>query len=153
SVWATSVNLSLGQVAVSEKSNEITAIPNLLDMLDLAGALVTIDAMGCQTKIAARVVAGGGDYLLVVNGNQESLQDDILQTFMDAFEVDFQGVNSDHYQTEEYRHGRLEKRSCRVIYDLDKIRDRDEWKALKVIGMNCNERTVDGKTTEEVRLF
>jgi hypothetical protein len=85
SVWATQAQLTLGQVAVSEKSNEITAIPQLLDMLDLAGALVTIDAMGCQRDIAARVVAGGGDYLLVVEANQGRLYDDILRAFNSTF--------------------------------------------------------------------
>jgi predicted transposase YbfD/YdcC len=80
SVWATEVHLSLGQVAVDEDSNEITAIPKLLELLDLKGALVTIDAIGCQTEIAQKIIDGGGHYLLVVKGNQENLQADILAT-------------------------------------------------------------------------
>jgi predicted transposase YbfD/YdcC len=153
SVWATQAKLTLGQVAVSEKSNEITAIPQLLDMLDLAGALVTIDAMGCQRDIATGVVAGGGDYLLVVKANQGRLYDDILRAFDDALGVDFRGVDHDAYQTHEYSHGRWERRHYRVLYDLDKIRDRDNWKGLKVIGMCCSERTVGDKKMEELRLF
>jgi len=153
SAWASQAKLSLGQVAVAEKSNEITAIPKLLEMLDLSGALVTIDAMGCQKGIAEKVVAGGGDYLLVVKTNQERLYDDIMQTFLDAFEADFQGVGYDEWQTQEYSHGRYERRSYTVIYDLEKIRDRDNWKDLTVIGLCCSERTVGDKTTDEARLF
>ena len=84
-------------MAVSEKSNEITAIPQLLDMLDLAGARVTIEALGCQRDIATGIVAGGGDYLRVVKANQGRLYDDILRTVDDALEVDFQGVNHPGY--------------------------------------------------------
>src|SRR6266436_2711244 len=86
SAWATQAKLSLGQVAVDKKSNEITAIPQLLELLDLHGALVTIDAMGCQKDIAKKIVAGGGDYVLVVKGNQERLMADIQQTVAQALE-------------------------------------------------------------------
>src|SRR5205807_2336422 len=100
-----------------------------------------------------KVVAGGGDYLLGVKANQPGLHEDILKTFVDAFEVDFQGVNNDVYQTQYHSHGRDEQRTYRVIYDLEKIRDRDQWKDLKVIGLCCSERTVGQETTDEVRLF
>lgn len=153
SVWATEAKLSLGQVAVAEKSNEITAIPELLDLLDLSGALVTIDAMGCQKDIAKRVVAGGGDYLLMVKGNQGGLQDDILEIFTQASDVDYQGVNYDEHETEEKGHGRLEKRTVTVIYDLDEIRDRLKWEKLTVIGLCYSERTEGQKISEELRLF
>jgi predicted transposase YbfD/YdcC len=153
SAWASQAKLTLGQVAVDEKSNEITAIPKLLEMLDLSGALVTIDAMGCQKAIAKKVVDGGGDYLLVVKANQERLHDDIMKTFVDAFEADFQGVHYDEWQTQEYSHGRSERRSYTVIYDLDKIRDKDEWKDLTVIGLCCSERSVADKTSDDIRLF
>src|SRR5437660_6249340 len=86
SAWATEANLTLGQVAVDGKSNEITAIPQLLELLDLHGALVTIDAIGCQKAIAKKIVAGGGDYVLVVKGNQERLLNDIQETVGRALE-------------------------------------------------------------------
>jgi hypothetical protein len=82
----------LGQVAVDSKSNKITAIPRLLERLDLAGALMTIDAMGCQKEIAAKIVAGGGDYILAVKGNQPNLHQDIQDCFTSALETDFAGV-------------------------------------------------------------
>jgi len=153
SAWAAEARLTLAQVATDEKSNEITAIPDLLDLLELAGALVTIDAMGCQKAIARKVVDSGGDYLLAVKGNQENLQQDILETFAGAAEANFQGVSHDVYETEEDGHGRLERRSVTVIYDLEGIRDKDEWENLTVIGLCYSERVEGGKRSEESRLF
>ena len=92
SAWATEANLTLGQVATEEKSNEITAIPRLLELLDVQGALVSIDAMGCQKEIAARIVAGGGDYVLTVKENQEHLHADIEDCFIKAYDNDCQGL-------------------------------------------------------------
>src|SRR6266850_7433161 len=91
SAWATANHLSLGQVAVAEKSNEITAIPQLLDLLDVHGAFVSIDAMGCQKEIAAKIRARGGDYVLSVKDNQPTLLHDIQNTFAQAFDTDFAG--------------------------------------------------------------
>ena len=153
SAWATAAQLSLGQVAVDTKSNEITAIPLLLRLLDLRGALVTIDAMGCQKQIAQDIVAGGGDYVLPVKDNQKGLADDLLATFLAAAAADFAGYEHDVYETEERGHGRTEKRSYTVLYDLSGIRDRDAWAKLTVLGMCCHERTVAGKTTEETGFF
>jgi predicted transposase YbfD/YdcC len=153
SVWAAEVNLSLGQVAVEEGSNEITAIPKLLELLDLKGALVTIDAIGCQTEIASRIVEGGGDYLLVVKANQEHLQDDILATLERAEAVDFQGIDYDVYQTEEEGHGRREYRQYLVFYGLEHIRDRERWAKLTVVGLCYRESAQGDKTSEEVRCF
>jgi len=104
--WATEMHLSLGQVAVDEDSNEITAIPRLLELLDLKGALVTIDAIGCQTEIAEQIIAGKGDYVLVVKGNQEHLQADILATLEHAEETNYQGVNYSIFQQQEDGHGK-----------------------------------------------
>ena len=153
SVWATQAKLTLAQVAVDEKSNEITAIPQLLDMLDLKGALVTIDAMGCQKDIAAQVVAGGGDYLLAVKANQGRLYDDILEAFSAALEVDCVGLRCDEYLTEESGHGRHERRHYRVLYDLEGIRDRDNWAALKAVGICYSERREGEKSADEIHLF
>src|SRR5437016_7678956 len=101
SAWATQAKLSLGQVAVDKKSNEITAIPQLLELLDLHGALVTIDAMGCQKAIAQKIIDGGGDYVLTVKDNQEHLLADIQQTLMDACDQEFAGMKHDTYETQE----------------------------------------------------
>ena len=153
SAWATKAGLSLGQVAVDAKSNEITAIPLLLRLLDLEGALVTIDAMGTQKEIAALVVDAGGDYVLPVKENQPRLYDDVLETFVQAQGDGFEGWDWDCYETEERGHGRLEKRSYTMIYDLEGIKDRDKWKKLTAIGLCYSERTVGEETTYEVRLF
>jgi predicted transposase YbfD/YdcC len=153
SAWATANHLILAQEAVSEKSNEITAIPRLLELLDIEGALVTLDAMGCQKEIAQQIVARGGDYVLTVKENQERLFDDIQQSFVDAFERMGAAVAHDVFQTEERGHGRQEKRYYTVLYDLQGIRDRALWAELTVIGMCYSERTVNGKTAEELRYF
>ena len=123
SAWAGANHLSLGQVAVDDKSNEITAIPRLLEMLDLNGALVTIDAMGCQKEIAAKIVAGGGDYMLAVKDNQPHLHQDIDAGFMAALETDFAGLEWSMARTEETNRGRQEMRECHVIVRPAGLRD------------------------------
>jgi predicted transposase YbfD/YdcC len=153
SAWATANHLSLGQVAVAKESNEITAIPLLLEMLDVHGALVTIDAMGCQKEIARQIVEGGGDYLLTVKDNQEHLAEDIGRSVLKALDNDLAGVKHSVYVTEESGHGREEKRCYVVLEDLEGIRDREAWRKLKVIGACCCERTSGGKTSKEVRCF
>jgi predicted transposase YbfD/YdcC len=153
SVWAAQANLVLGQVAVDEKSNEITAIPKLLELLDLNGALVTLDAMGCQKQIARQIVEAGGDYVLTVKANQEHLWEDIQQCFVRAIESDFAGIKHDRYETEEWGHGRHEKRCYEVIHHPQGIRDEAEWAQLRVIGHCYSERTVAGETTCEDRYF
>jgi len=115
SAWATANHLSLGQVAVAEKSNEIPAIPQLLELLDVHGALVTIDAMGCQKEIAAKILEGGGDYVLTVKDNQPTLLAGIQDCFDKALEQDFAGVKQDGYQTQERGHGREELRYYHII--------------------------------------
>lgn len=153
SVWATAANLTLGQVAVDGKSNEITAIPKLLELLDLHGALVTIDAMGCQRQIAQQIIDGGGDYVLTVKANQGHLYADIQTCFVAAIEVDFHGVEHDRYETEERSHGRHEKRCYELIYHPQGIRDEQKWAKLCVIGHCHSERTVNGQTSVEDRYF
>jgi predicted transposase YbfD/YdcC len=154
SAWATESQLSLGQVAVEEKSNEITAIPRLLELLDVHGALVTIDAMGCQKEIAREIRANGGDYILTVKDNQPNLLEDIQNAFGKAFDSDFEGMEYDTFQTEEKHHGREERRSYTIIYDPQQaIRNSEEWIDLCVIGMCHSERTVNGKPGGDVRYF
>jgi len=153
SAWATQAHLSLGQVAVDGKSNEITAIPQLLELLDLNGALVTIDAIGCQKAIAKQVVAGGGDYVLVVKGNQEHLLEDIQETVAKALDGELRAGAVRTYTTRADNHGRQEERSCMVIEYVDGIRDRRLWSGLTTVGMCRRERTVNGRSSAEVCYF
>lgn len=153
SAWATEAGLTLGQVAVNGKSNEITAIPVLLELLDLKGALVTIDAMGCQKEIAAKIVDGGGDYLLTVKGNQEHLLEDIQATVAKALDDELPAGAVEQYATRTEDHGRLEERSYVVVHNVEDIRDRDQWAQLTTVGMCCYETTEKGKTSTEVRYF
>jgi predicted transposase YbfD/YdcC len=153
SAWVTQYHLSLGQVAVNAKSNEITAIPKLLETLDLHGALVTIDAMGCQKAIAEKIVKGGGDYVLTVKGNQEQLRQDIEACVGQAVEHGEEGRDYHGYTKEEQSRGRQETRSYVVIPKPEGIRDRQEWCKLRVVGMCYSERTIQGQTSHEIRYF
>jgi predicted transposase YbfD/YdcC len=153
SAWAVEANLTLGQVATDEKSNEIEAIPRLLELLDVQGALVSIDAMGCQKAIAAKIVAGGGDYILTVKDNQEHLRQDIEACFIHAYDNDFRGVRYESYETVDKGHGREEKRVYELIHEPEGIGGQEEWEKLSVIGKCYSERTVAGQTTSEMRYF
>ena len=152
SAWATAQHLSLGQVAVDAKSNEITAIPVLLDLLDLRGALVTIDAMGCQKAIARKIVDGGGHYALTVKDNQEHLLQDIQEAFRKALDNPAEFAQ-DTYETRERGHGRGEYRCYTVLHCTEGIRGHQDWAGLTTLGMCYSERTVAGDTTVETRYF
>lgn len=153
SAWATEANISLGEVAVAGKSNEIKAIPELLKLLDLKGALVTIDAIGCQKAIAQQIVDKRGDYLLAVKANQEHLLEDVQATVAKALDGDLAKHQVVTVTTTAEGHGRIEKRTHIVITNLEEIRDRKRWAGLTTVGMCLRERTVDGKTTEETHYF
>lgn len=153
SAWATEANLSLGEVAVEGKSNEIKAIPVLLQLLDLKGALVTIDAIGCQKAIARQIVDKGGDYLLAVKANQEHLLEDIQATVAKALDGELPKHQVATVTTTAEGHGRKEQRTYTVIANLEDIRDRKLWAGLTTVGMCFRERTVNGKTTEEIHYF
>ena len=141
SAWATRNTLTLGQVRTAEKSNEITAIPQLLNLLDLQGCIVTIDAMGCQREIAQQIVDGGADYLLAVKENQGQLHEGIRDLFAGAEALGFDGVPYDYSQTVNKGHGRVERRECWTITEtdcLDYINPHGQWPqlkaAIKVVG-------------------
>jgi predicted transposase YbfD/YdcC len=153
SAWATEAKLSLGEVAVEGKSNEIKAIPELLKLLDLNGALVTIDAIGCQKAIAQQIVDKGGDYLLTVKGNQEHLLEDIQATVTKALDDELPNHQVATVTTTAEGHGRIEQRTYTVITSLEEIRDRKLWAGLTTVGMCLRERTVNGKTTAETHYF
>ena len=146
-------HLSLGQVATDAKSNEITAIPELLEVLDLEGAVVTIDAMGCQKDIAAKIVGGGGEYVLAVKENQPHLYEDIQLAFDAALDQGEPGVNFTECQTEGPRKGRQETRTCCVITDPKGIRNAGLWTGLTAICMVISERVVNGVASSETRYF
>jgi predicted transposase YbfD/YdcC len=152
SAWATANNLSLGQVAVDEKSNEIPAIPQLLELLDVKGALVTIDAMGCQKEIAAKIRECGGDYVLTVKDNQPKLLASIQDCFEQALDRDYVGVEYDEYKTEGKGHGRKETRYYQILKDPD-LPMKSEWQDLSVVGMCFCESEHAGKRSMEVRYF
>jgi predicted transposase YbfD/YdcC len=152
SAWATANGLSLGQVAVAEKSNEIPAIPKLLELLDVQGALVTMDAMGCQKEIAAKIVERGGDYVLTVKDNQPALFAEIQDSFEKALQTDFAGLQHDMYQTEGRGHGRKETRIYHIITDPE-LPCKTDWAKLRVIGMCCNVCIREGQESGEVRFF
>jgi predicted transposase YbfD/YdcC len=153
SAWATQAQVSLGQVAVEGKGNEITAIPKLLELLDLHGALVTIDAIGCQKAIARKIVDRGGAYVLVVKANQDRLLQDIQETVRQALDGELPAGKVRQCTTRARGHGRSEERHCVIIEDLRRLRDRAAWPHLRTVGMCCRERTAGGQTTTEVCYF
>lgn len=153
SAWASNQHLTLAQVAVADKSNEITAIPQLLQLLDLHGALVTIDAMGCQKEIAAKIRARGGDYVLVVKDNQPTLLEDVQACMQKALDSNFRGLQHDQYETEDRGHGRIEKRSYTILVDPPGMRQADLWQDLCVVGMCVRERTAGEHTSTEASYF
>jgi predicted transposase YbfD/YdcC len=133
SAWLGANSLTLGQVAVEDKSNEITAIPKLLQLLELHGALVSIDALGCQKEIAQAIRDSGADYLLQVKGNQPTLEADINASIEAAGDADFEGVAHDVWVSEARGHGRDEERVCLVLYELEGLSTRHEWVDLQAI--------------------
>lgn len=153
SAWAVENHLTLGQVATDAKSNEITAIPELLKLLDLEGAVVTIDAMGSQKDIATGIVQEKGEYVLAVKEDQPHLFEDIRQAFDEALEHGEPGVDFTECQTEGVRSGRQETRTCCVITNPSGIRDLGLWTKLTAICMVVSERVVNGVPGGEVRYF
>lgn len=153
SAWATANHISLGQVVVDAKSNEITAIPKLLELIDISGALVTIDAMGCQTEIAQKIVDADADYCLAVKGNQPTLHQAIESYFEQHLENDFANSPVRRYETQERGHGRVENRYYFLCPVPDNFPDRDRWPNLKAIGVAINDTIRDGKQCDEIRYY
>jgi predicted transposase YbfD/YdcC len=155
SAWASANHLLLGQQAVADKSNEITAIPELLQLLDLHGALVTIDAMGCQKHIAADIVAGGGDYVLAVKENQPTLYADVQRVLLDGLEDDFAGLEHRSWRTAEQGHGRTEERHYHIVAVPAHLAAKHaEFAGLRSFGMVFSERQVgEGPMVCETRFY
>lgn len=153
SAWSSSRGLILGQVKTEEKSNEITAIPELIKGLDISGSIITIDAMGCQKDIANLIVEQGGNYVIGLKGNQQSLHDEVINYFTQARKIEFEGVQYDMFRTVEGDHGRIEEREIYVSSDIEWLPSKDDWKGLTSIVMVISRRTIAGKTTEEYRYY
>ena len=156
SAWASENRLVLGQVKTDEKSNEITAIPELLKVLALTGCIVTIDAMGCQTEIAKLIIEGEGDYVLALKGNQGTLYDDVRDLFAYAQETNFKDVVYDFAQTINKNHGRLEIRRHWTISEpefLAFLNPKGKWTGLQSIGLVETQRTIGKQTSTDIRYY
>jgi predicted transposase YbfD/YdcC len=151
SAWATDLRLCLGQVAVEGESNEITAVPRLLELLELTGAVVTLDAMHCQTETAAAIRAQGADYLLVVKGNQPNLHQELLERFVAYGEADYQARGLRRHTTTERNRGRAERREYYVAPAPRRLQQ--QWQDVRTIGMVYRCRESGGATHEETTFF
>jgi predicted transposase YbfD/YdcC len=153
SAFAARQRLVLGQVKVAEKSNEIIAIPRLLDMLAIDGAVVTIDAMGCQRDIARKVVDKKADYVLALKGNQGSLREDVELFVAEQKAAGFKDTTISRDRTVDGDHGRIETRTTTVIDDVAWLRKRHDWPGLKAVVMVESTREIAGKIERETRFY
>lgn len=156
SAWASENRLVLGQQKVDPDSNEITAVPALLEKLALNGCIVTVDALHCQVKTAETIVRGEADYVIAAKGNQETLHNAIRDAFAEAHASGFAERAHDTYQTEERQHGRWERRTYWTLMDplvLARVNPKERWPKLRCIGMVRAERTLNGKTSIEERFY
>jgi predicted transposase YbfD/YdcC len=153
SVWASEFGLSLGQVACAEKSNEITAIPELLRLVDIKGTIITIDAMGTQKAIAVQIIDSKADYVLALKGNQETLHQEVIDYIDEQSKDDFAEVRARRHMTQETGHGRAEIRSYIQMPVPDDLRGLELWRGLKSLGMATLVCVRDGKETVETRYY
>ena len=153
SVWASEFGLSLGQVACAEKSNEITAIPELLRLVDIKGAIITIDAMGTQKAIAEQIIAAKADYVLALKGNQDTLHQATIHYIHEQYENDFAGIDARQLVTKDKGHGREETRYYFHMPAPDSLPGLELWKGLKSIGVVVSHCLRNGKETVETRYY
>jgi predicted transposase YbfD/YdcC len=153
SAWASDFGISLGQVATEEKSNEITAIPQLLEVIDVEDAIVTIDAAGCQKTIAAKIVDGKGDYVLSLKGNQEKLFQHVELLMLAHMQDDFAGCPVSRHVEVEQGHGRLESRTYYQMTAPSYLHGRSEWKKLKTIGAAVRVYEENGIEKRDIRYY
>ena len=153
SAFAARQRLVLGQVKVSEKSNEIVAIPKLLDMLSIEGAIVTIDAMGCQRDIAKKIIEKKADYVLALKGNQGSLRDDVELFIAEQKASGFKDTTISQDETTDGDHGRIETRKTTVIHDTAWLQERHNWPGMKSVVMVESTRELGSKIETETRLY
>jgi predicted transposase YbfD/YdcC len=153
SAFAARQRLVMGQVAVAEKSNEIVAIPALLDMMAIEGAVVTIDAMGCQRNIAKKIIAKKADYIIALKGNQGTLHDDVKVFVAEQKANDFKDTVISQHETVDADHGRIETRTYTAIHDVEWLQERHDWPGLEGVIMVESRRESDGKVTQETRFY
>lgn len=153
SAWAAQHRLVLGQVATEDKSNEITAIPKLLEMLDVRDAVVTVDAMGCQKDIAGQIVKGGGDYVMSLKGNHETLHDQVAVLFQEAEAEGFEGMPHDTHTGVDGGHGRVEVRQVACTEEIGWLKDKGAWAGFKSVARVRSQRTVGDRATTEDRYY
>jgi predicted transposase YbfD/YdcC len=150
--WSVENGLCIGQQAVKDKSNEISAMVPLLKILDLRGCIVTADAIHSHKATAKAIIEQGGDYVLPIKDNEKNFKEEIEDLFKDSFKEDFKGIDADEYETLEKEHGRIEHRKFWVV-DAEELPAAKEWMGLKSVGLCVRERTVKGKTTKEEVFF
>lgn len=153
SAWAVRSGVSLGQLATAEKSNEITAIPELLDQIDVQGAIVTIDAAGCQKEIAAKIVDADADYILALKGNQPSLHRAVTDYFTNHMMSDFADIVARQFQEVVKGHGRVDTLTYYHFTAPDTLPGKSLWKNLRSLGVAIRLSVKDGKETSEVRYY
>lgn len=153
SAFAARQRLVLGQVKVAEKSNEIVAIPKLLDMLVIEGAIITIDAMGCQRDIAQKILDKGGDYVLALKGNQNSLHEDIKLFASEQKARNFYQTRVSQHSSTDGDHGRIETRKCTVIHDVAWLQERHKWPGLRGVVIIDSTREIETKISRETRFY
>jgi len=153
SAWAAENRLVLGQLKTAAKSNEITAIPDLLEVLDVSGCIVTIDAMGCQTAIAEQIVEQGGDYVLALKRNHGKLYEAVEQAFATASDTSSEAGAVQYYETHDAKHGRVEIRRHWTLDTLEGLEQKAAWRKLTCLGRVESERHLNGKVTIEQRYY
>lgn len=153
SAFAARQRLVLGQVKVADKSNEIVAIPKLLDMLAIDGAIVTIDAIGCQRAIARKILDKKADYVLALKGNQGTLHDDVERFAAEQKAVGFKDAATSRHETVDGDHGRIETRTTTVIHDVAWLQERHDWPGLRAVVMVESTREIDRRIERETRFY
>jgi predicted transposase YbfD/YdcC len=153
SAFAARQRIVLGQIKVNEKSNEIVAIPALLDMMSIEGAVVTIDAMGCQRNIARKIIDKKADYILALKGNQTKLREDV-ELFVDEQKpLQYKDATISTHETVDADHGRVETRKYTVLHEIGWLQERHEWPGLKGVVVVESQREIAGKITHETRFY
>lgn len=153
SAWTSENGLTLGQQKVDDKSNEITAIPKILDIIDVKDSIVTIDAMGTQKTIATKIINNGGDYILALKGNHSILHDEVINFFDQVLEYGEEGTEYHKYEERNMGHGRAEVRRIFSTENIDFLKNRAKWKGLKSIACVEAIRRIKGKTSQERRYY
>ena len=154
SAWSCSNGLVLGQRKVQGKSNEITAIPKLLEIMDIEGCTLTMDAMGCQQAIVEQITAKGGDYVVSLKGNQGNLNEEVKAWFQKAWREKYSGIGHERVEQTDTGHGRIEVRHClQLEIDTAWLKDSDKWRSIKTVIQIDSQRHINDKVTNETRYY